>query len=217
LINWKTLYNYGLAKKGTQAAPCILKIYCILYFKIVFLHIYKCAWKLAFLKSSHNYTFEFVLNKINKHDLIYQKCSYAYTCEGISEKKDKYHLKVQNFSMYIISKLHIDNIYLSLNNRKAKISFYFIYVHHTLSIHTKWYLTSFSTDFFNYTNPLQNATGLIHLTWVFKLNRTVPIVLKMSPIIFSGTSKNLYLLLFTLPPIIPKLFCLTMHTNTTSY
>jgi len=53
MINWKTSYNYGLAEKGTQAAPCILKIYCILYFKIIFLCIYKCAWKLAFLKSSH--------------------------------------------------------------------------------------------------------------------------------------------------------------------
>jgi len=40
LVNWKTLYNYGLVEKGTQAVPCILKICCILYFKIVFLYIY---------------------------------------------------------------------------------------------------------------------------------------------------------------------------------
>jgi len=43
--------------------------------------------------------------------------------------------------------------------------------------------------------------------------RAVPIILKNSPIILSGTSQNLYLLFFTIPPNIPKLF-LTMHTNT---
>jgi len=40
-------------EQGIQATPFLLKIYCILYFKILFLYIYKCAWKPAFLKSSH--------------------------------------------------------------------------------------------------------------------------------------------------------------------
>jgi len=42
-------------KKGMQAALWLLKIYCILYFIIVFLHIYKCVWKPGFLKSSHKW------------------------------------------------------------------------------------------------------------------------------------------------------------------
>jgi len=38
--------------------------------------------------------------------------------------------------------------------------------------------------------------------------RGVPIMLENSPIILSSTSQNLYLLFFTIPPIIPKLFWL---------
>jgi len=47
------------------------KIYCILYFIIVFLHIYKCAWKPAFLKSS-------AISVLN-----YTTFSYPYICTYI--------------------------------------------------------------------------------------------------------------------------------------
>ena len=45
------------------------------------------------------------------------------------------------------------------------------------------------------------------------LNRPAPIMLENLPIIHSGISQNLYLLFFTLPPIIPKLFCLIQLTT----
>jgi len=44
--------------------------------------------------------------------------------------------------------------------------------------------------------------------------RDAPIMLENLPIIPSSTSQNLYLLFFTISPIIPKLFCLIIQTNT---
>jgi len=54
----KRLYNYRLVVKGMQVPPCLLKIYLIEYFKTVFLCIYKCECKLAFLKFSHVYSLD---------------------------------------------------------------------------------------------------------------------------------------------------------------
>jgi len=45
--------------------------------------------------------------------------------------------------------------------------------------------------------------------------RAAPIMFENLLIIPSSTSQNLYLLFFTVPPIIPKLFC-SIHTNTAS-
>ena len=47
---------YRLVEECTQAAPCILEIYWIEYFKMVYLIIYNCAYKTSFCKSSQKHS-----------------------------------------------------------------------------------------------------------------------------------------------------------------
>jgi len=56
-----------------------------------------------------------------------------------------------------------------------------------------------------------NATNEIWIK-IYVVSRDVPIMLKNLPIIPSSTSQNLYLLFFTILPIIPKLFLIIILT-----
>ena len=48
--------SYRIVANFMQASVFLLKIQHFKYLKSVFLNIYNCAWKVAFLKSSHKYS-----------------------------------------------------------------------------------------------------------------------------------------------------------------